>query len=433
MERVPEWVEQGRVVVTDRVRDVNDVRRRDGDVFRERAVPVDADDLRVPAHMRLPRTAELAVAADDVSFGGDPVPGLDVLDETARLDDLSHELVSEDERRIHAVLRPVVPLMDVEIRAADARASHLDQDLAGTDLGEGHVAQGEAGRRLGLEDRFHGDGRRLLPGGWVGRRTMCRNGGPGGKITRHIGGVRPGAGEPGATEFRTMRRWQIPNLGGSRIRQCVRQRQARVGGGPRGGAECWRPRFSTRCSSSPGSVRCRSLPALSRAGRIRISPRAAEDCARCACPCPVAPRSPRLPGPCSRSDVPEVEIQETEANRIVADLLPVGVPAPSAGRGEGAGQGDDGEGGGVDGGYIAPVPRSVVPHWDPPGSVRGMEVTVRIFVDATGRPGLVELLPPTPDEGFNRDIIRQVRGWEYRPALRDGDPVDGWAEITFIF
>ncbi|WP_419163178.1 energy transducer TonB family protein [Candidatus Palauibacter sp.] len=148
------------------------------------------------------------------------------------------------------------------------------------------------------------------------------------------------------------------------------------------------------------------------------------------------PRSaeiPPPPRPVLAVDVPEVEIQETEANRIAADLLPVGVPAPSAGRGEGAGQGDDGEGGGVDGGYIAPVPRSVVPHWDPPGSVRGMEVTVRIFVDATGRPGFVELLPPTPDEGFNRDIIRQVRGWEYRPALRDGDPVDGWAEITFIF
>ena len=74
-----------------------------------------------------------------------------------------------------------------------------------------------------------------------------------------------------------------------------------------------------------------------------------------------------------------------------------------------------------------------MPHWDPPGSVRGMEVTVRVFVDATGRPGLVELDPPTPDEGFNRDIMRQVRAWEYRPALRDGTPVDGWAEITFIF
>ena len=62
-----------------------------------------------------------------------------------------------------------------------------------------------------------------------------------------------------------------------------------------------------------------------------------------------------------------------------------------------------------------------------------MEVTVRVFVNASGRPSLVELDPPTPDEDFNRDIVRQVRAWEYRPARRDGAAVEGWAEITFIF
>ena len=140
---------------------------------------------------------------------------------------------------------------------------------------------------------------------------------------------------------------------------------------------------------------------------------------------------PPPPRPVLALDAPEIELREA-VPEISADLLPVGAPAPPAGRGAAAGPGE-GEGGGGADGYISPVPRSVVPHWDPPGSVRGMEVTVRVFVDATGRPSLVELHPPTPDEGFNRDIMRQVRAWEYRPAQRDGTAVEGWAEITFIF
>lgn len=141
---------------------------------------------------------------------------------------------------------------------------------------------------------------------------------------------------------------------------------------------------------------------------------------------------PPPPRPVLAVDMPEIQVREAEIE-VASELLPVGAPAPSAGLGAGFGAGEEGAGGGEGDGYVSPVPRSVVPHWDPPSAVRGMEVTVRVFVDATGRPSLVELDPPTPDEDFNRDIMRQVRGWEYRPALRHGTPVDGWAEITFIF
>ena len=141
---------------------------------------------------------------------------------------------------------------------------------------------------------------------------------------------------------------------------------------------------------------------------------------------------PPPPRPVLAVEMPEIEMRETEVE-ISSELLPVGTPAPAIGRGQGVGSGDEGAGGGEGDGHVSPVPRSVVPSWDPPGSVRGMEVTVRVFVDATGRPSLVELDPPTPDEDFNRDIRRQVRAWEYRPALRNGTPVEGWAEIVFIF
>ncbi|MDX1577598.1 MAG: energy transducer TonB [Gemmatimonadota bacterium] len=142
---------------------------------------------------------------------------------------------------------------------------------------------------------------------------------------------------------------------------------------------------------------------------------------------------PPPPEPIPSIDVPEVEVRDLEVEVVGSDELPVAHAAALPGLGGGPGRGDGGDAGtGND--YLAPVPRSILPHWDPPQAVRGMEVTVRVFVDEGGRPsGLVELHPPTPDESFNREIRERIRGMEYRPALRSGVPVAGWAEITFIF
>lgn len=113
-----------------------------------------------------------------------------------------------------------------------------------------------------------------------------------------------------------------------------------------------------------------------------------------------------------------------------AALRPVGLG--TAGLPEGT-TGGAGEGGGTEG-VVPPVPRSVFPEWDPPAAVRGMEVTVRVRVDAEGRPtGEVRLLPPTPDRSFNRRLLEKARRMEYHPARRGGVPVPGWAEITFVF
>lgn len=149
---------------------------------------------------------------------------------------------------------------------------------------------------------------------------------------------------------------------------------------------------------------------------------------------PAARDIPPPPRPALAVDVPEVEVRDFEApvsGPVLAPVSPVAlVPGSEGGArggpGGGAGDGDDA--------FVPPMPRSVIPHWDPPESVRGLEVTVRVHVDADGHPtGDVELVPPTPDRGFNREIIERVHDMEYRPASRNGRPVSGWAEITFIF
>ncbi len=144
-------------------------------------------------------------------------------------------------------------------------------------------------------------------------------------------------------------------------------------------------------------------------------------------------RIPPPPAPVLAIEAPEVEPDEPASPSSGPDLRPAAALAlPGIGGGTGPGAAGRGSGEGSD--YVSPVPRSVLPYWDPPPSVRGLEVTVRIFVDETGRPtGMVELDPPTPDGRFNKEIITRVRRMEYHPARRNGAPVPGWAEITFVF
>jgi len=63
-----------------------------------------------------------------------------------------------------------------------------------------------------------------------------------------------------------------------------------------------------------------------------------------------------------------------------------------------------------------------------------MRITARVRVNAEGEPiGEVELVPPTPDPSFNRRLAEKVMQMRYIPARRDGEPVEAWAEITFVF
>ncbi len=146
-----------------------------------------------------------------------------------------------------------------------------------------------------------------------------------------------------------------------------------------------------------------------------------------------APRPFEIPAPPEPAEL---------TDELVLDVLEVGGPVsvtlglPGPVRGEATGSGSSpGPGlGGTGTPTTSPVPRSIVPEWDPPGQVRGMRVTARVLVSAEGRPlGEVELVPPTPDQTFNRRLVEKVLQMQYIPGRRDGEPVEAWAEITFVF
>ena len=71
-------------------------------------------------------------------------PAMEVLDVAADLDDAADELVADDQRHGHRLLRPGVPVVDMHVGAADAGAEHFDQHVVDARLRHGHFFQPEA-------------------------------------------------------------------------------------------------------------------------------------------------------------------------------------------------------------------------------------------------------------------------------------------------
>src|SRR5436190_7908356 len=132
-----------------------DVGRGHRDVFREAAIPIHADDLRVRAYMRVARATQQASAVDDMPLGGHPVTVTHIRHETAHLHHFAGELVADDDRWTNAPHRPRVPFIDVHVRAAHAGATYADQHFVVANSRLRHVLQHETGTCRLLHQRFH--------------------------------------------------------------------------------------------------------------------------------------------------------------------------------------------------------------------------------------------------------------------------------------
>ena len=73
----------------------------------------------------------------------------------AGLDHLAAELVAGDQRRVERAGRPVVPVTDVQVGAADAGPQHPDLHVTGTDAGLRAVREFESRHRSGFVQGLH--------------------------------------------------------------------------------------------------------------------------------------------------------------------------------------------------------------------------------------------------------------------------------------
>ncbi len=145
------------------------LRLRNADKLAERAGTVDADAERVAAQMPPARPAVAALAANDMAFARDALADMVLGDRRADLGDLAAEFMADDHRHGNSLLRPLVPVPDVNVRTADGGFLHPDQHVVRADLRHRHVFHPETHFGLGLDEGFHHVGHQLRSLAWPAR------------------------------------------------------------------------------------------------------------------------------------------------------------------------------------------------------------------------------------------------------------------------
>ncbi len=95
-------------------------------------------------------TAVAAMTAGDVTFAGDPLADFEALDFAADLDDLADKFVADSHGDGNGILAPFVPIVDMDIGAADGRLFDFDQDIIVSGLRFRHILHPDAGLRFGF-------------------------------------------------------------------------------------------------------------------------------------------------------------------------------------------------------------------------------------------------------------------------------------------
>mmetsp|Transcript_19346 Transcript_19346/g.53121 ORF Transcript_19346/g.53121 Transcript_19346/m.53121 type:complete len:273 (-) Transcript_19346:175-993(-) len=153
--RVPEGVQYRGHLVGDAFGDRENVHRRDAQVFCERALAIHADADGVAAKVSDSRAAIAAMPAHDVALATHAVTLLEALDVWAHVHHDARELMPDGHAPRDRLLRPLVPVVDVHVRAADRCALHLDQDIVISRLRHLLLVHPNAAFPLQLRQRAH--------------------------------------------------------------------------------------------------------------------------------------------------------------------------------------------------------------------------------------------------------------------------------------
>ena len=133
-----------------------DIRHRQGQIFREGAGTIHAHAHGVRAQVPAPRETVAAPPADHVALAADDFTGKEVVHIFADVDDFADEFVADHHGHGNGFLRPGVPLVNVQVGAADAGAVHADEDIIDPALRIGDILQPEAGFGFRFDEGFHG-------------------------------------------------------------------------------------------------------------------------------------------------------------------------------------------------------------------------------------------------------------------------------------
>ena len=128
---------------------------RDTRVFCKNTVAINAYSLRIGAKMSASCTAVAAFTANDVSFGGNDIAYFKGRSVSLNLNDFTDKLVTDGHRRFDRILRPLVPIVDMYVGAADCGIMYLNQSFAVVDNGNFFANKFQTGLSRRFDNCIH--------------------------------------------------------------------------------------------------------------------------------------------------------------------------------------------------------------------------------------------------------------------------------------
>ncbi len=153
---VAQRVEAGQDLQRDARVGVPDVGLRHAQVLGEAALAVHPHPAGAGAQVTPARQAVAAVPADQVALPAHRLAGEKVPDHGAHALHDAGELVPDHQGHRHVLRGPGVPVVDVQVRAADGGFPDADQHVGGADFRLAHLLQPEPGLGPLLDQSLHG-------------------------------------------------------------------------------------------------------------------------------------------------------------------------------------------------------------------------------------------------------------------------------------
>ncbi len=120
-----------------------------------------------------PGQAVAAPSTNDMAFAADDVAGKEVADIRSHRNNFADKFVPNRHRNRDRLLRPIVPLINMDVGSADAGVSHTDQDIIDTaDFGFWYLFKPKSRLRLtSLTSAFQYPALRNICGECIGTQT----------------------------------------------------------------------------------------------------------------------------------------------------------------------------------------------------------------------------------------------------------------------
>src|ERR1700722_759009 len=96
-----------------------------------------------------------AASADDVTFPGYKLAGMKVIDVGADFNHLAHEFVADCERDLDGGTCPGIPIVNMNVGAADAGAEDANENVVDADGGFGYILEPQPFFGMSLDQSLH--------------------------------------------------------------------------------------------------------------------------------------------------------------------------------------------------------------------------------------------------------------------------------------